>query len=710
MASAADLAIKISAQDGASRVLHGVSSSLRGLGSGVGSAMSGLARPMGSVVTGLGQIGAAAQGAAAIVSGIGGVGSAVFGLGALNEIEQVRASINAFTKDGAKTEDIIAQIKREAASTPFAFAEMAKATASLMPVAKSSGVALMDLVKEAEILAASNPLEGLEGASFSLREAMTGDFTSIIERFNLSRQTINKLKEEGVPNIEIVRRAMKEMGFDSDLIAAKAQTLEGRWSTFKDTLTELSTRMGQPIFDALKDGLVGVQGLLDDGMPALQGFADMVAGAITTGIQMLKDGFISLQPAMATAMDAFRTIGQVFADGWEASDAIDPVVNAIGQIAVVVRDVYRTVSEAVPKIVGLFKDLLDIFTGGDSFDAAYEALQSVFGHDMTTLILIFTELAGEAFREFAATVVQFAGAVVSWFQANWPLIQQVVDQVLAGLVKLWADHGENIMTIVQSLWTIITNLIGGALDLIGSAVRAGMQLMTGDVTGAMETIGGLFERQWLRIQEMVGAAWTAILASIDLATGGALTTITTWLESVGTAISTKFEEVSTWLTNWGGTLSTILLGVGSLAVDAARSIGTSIVDGIRWGIVNAATSLASAAADVVRGALEAARSAIDSNSPSKVFAEKIGKPMVQGIVMGIDQTSAALDARTAALVQPPALQSGVPSAGAAGGYGGGVTVVFQGPVYGLDDFESRVLQAFGQGVRRGASIGLGASY
>lgn len=262
-----------------------------GVGPKIASSLSAVPNAMGAVVRGFGAIGLAAQGVQATVGAAKSIGDSVFGLGALNEIEQVRASLNAFTKDGARTEEIIADIRKEAKETPFAFNEVAKATASLMPVAKGSGVSLRDLRKEAIILAASNPLEGLEGASFSLREAMTGDFTSIIERFNLSRTTINKLKEQGVPNIEIVRRAMAEMGFDWDLVSAKAETLDGRWSTFQDTLTELSTKMGQPIFDAMKDGLTGLQGFLDNNMDTFTAWADTVAAGIKTAIGAAKDLF-----------------------------------------------------------------------------------------------------------------------------------------------------------------------------------------------------------------------------------------------------------------------------------------------------------------------------------------------------------------------------------------------------------------------------------
>jgi TP901 family phage tail tape measure protein len=48
----------------------------------------------------------------------------------------------------------------------------------------------------------------------------------------------------------------------------------------------------------------------------------------------------------------------------------------------------------------------------------------------------------------------------------------------------------------------------------------------------------------------------------------------------------------------------------------------------------------------------------------------------------------------------------VPEIGGGGTQGGGVTVVFQGPVYGWPDFESAVIDAVGGGMRRGVSLGV----
>ncbi len=232
------------------------------------------------------------------------------------EYENASARINAFTKDSAKTAELLEKIRIEAAKTPFAFQDMANAMGSLLPVSKASGVAIDDLIKQAEILAASNPLEGLEGASFSLREAMTGDFTSIIERFNLSRQSINKWKAEGLSNMEIISRAMKEMGYDADLVAQMGATMSGRWSTLIDTGNNLLRVFASPIFDVFKTWLGSTQGLLDDNNAKMEALAktlgERVAGGLTRateGVRLFIEGWRGIGTSLTRDQDPIAAWG-----------------------------------------------------------------------------------------------------------------------------------------------------------------------------------------------------------------------------------------------------------------------------------------------------------------------------------------------------------------------------------------------------------------
>jgi SLT domain-containing protein len=396
------IAIKIATEDQSSGPIGKIKGALGGLGE----VIAAPTRALGGLVSGLGQLGLAAQGVQAVMGAAQGVGN-LFGIGALNELEQTRASFMAFTKDAAKTEELLAGVRKEAALTPFAFGEMAKATASLLPVAKSSGVGIEDLRKQAEILAASNPMEGLEGASFSLREAMTGDFTSIIERFNLSRSSINKWKEEGVPNIEIVRRAMAEMGFDSDLIAAKAETLDGRWSTFQDTLVTLQTKMGQPIFDAMKEGLIGLQGVLDSNMASFEAFADWVAGGLTSAIATGK-------AAIGTLVDAWSAIGESFTQGglMGALRTIGPMLGTL------LEGIGNTIAGAVEGWASAFAAWVD-GAEGDMMGGLAEMAQGLYTWIGTAAAAIIDKLA------------LWAGAFVDWIGPKIPGMLQALGGYLS---------------------------------------------------------------------------------------------------------------------------------------------------------------------------------------------------------------------------------------------------------------------------------------
>lgn len=75
------------------------------------------------------------------------------------------------------------------------------------------------------------------------------------------------------------------------------------------------------------------------------------------------------------------------------------------------------------------------------------------------------------------------------------------------------------------------------------------------------------------------------------------------------------------------------------------SIGKSIMSGVAKGIRNNTSIVTSAARDAASAAYEAAKDELDINSPSKVFAEGIGRAIPEGIAKGIhDYTYMAEDA------------------------------------------------------------------
>jgi len=312
---------------------------------------------LGGVMDGLGKLGLAGMGLNTLAQGARGLGESL-GIGLNAEVENVSAQLNAFTKDGAKSAEILEQIRNEAAKTPFQFQEMAKSTASLMSSAKAANEPLMNLVKDSEILAASNPAQGLEGAAFALREAVSGDFTSIIERFNLPRSYINQLKAEGVPALEIVRRSMQEMGLDMDVVSNLSKTASGRWSTLNDTFDTLKQRLSAPLFTMLSSGLEEVQKQLDANQGTLNTWADN-AGSALSGVASVAGKALrgDLRGAFSDMLGAVQEHGSKIAEQLQSwarefvawiQPMIPPFLQELGALA---RRAFAWIQERAPEVL-----------------------------------------------------------------------------------------------------------------------------------------------------------------------------------------------------------------------------------------------------------------------------------------------------------------------------------------------------------------------
>lgn len=245
------------------------------------------ARVLAPVAKGVAAIGVAATAAA-------GVGVGVFGwmikdgLKLNSQMEQARATFTAFTKDAELSKQIVEELKKEADITPFDTTEMVTAGKALISSAKGSRDELMKLVKTAEVLAALNPAQGLEGAAFALREAMGGDFVSLQSRFDVSRNLIKEIRSQGKEGLDVVNAALAQMGAGPELVEGLAQSFDGLMGTSMSFFDQVKQTMAEPLFDTLKGELQDFIELLDGGAKeGVLDFAKALGGSFDEGLKDL---------------------------------------------------------------------------------------------------------------------------------------------------------------------------------------------------------------------------------------------------------------------------------------------------------------------------------------------------------------------------------------------------------------------------------------
>jgi hypothetical protein len=153
------------------------------------------------------------------------------------------------------------RFQRIAEETPFSLRQINEAAASFSQVSGGNIQRLERLVVLATQLAAVNPSEatggGLGGATVALREALSGDFTSIVERFRVSRTEINRLRELGLTGEALAVALVKAAGGGKQLSDALANTFESRAAKAAEILERLAGVATRPIFAVLSAGLEG---------------------------------------------------------------------------------------------------------------------------------------------------------------------------------------------------------------------------------------------------------------------------------------------------------------------------------------------------------------------------------------------------------------------------------------------------------------------
>ena len=225
-------------------------------------------------------------------------------------LEDATVTMTQLTKSAKVAGEMISALRKEADKSPFDTGEMIEAGKSLTSYAKGSTKELMKLVGVAEMLAALKPEQGLEGAAVALKNALGGEFVSLIDRFDLDRSVVKRLKDEGKRGAEVVTAALAEMGVTMDLIRAKGETFTGRLSTITAFGVEIRRRLTEGLFGWLSQKLGSIGGMIEREGP---GILEKVSAL---GRQIGEQVGSAIDASMKVVLGAWQTgnLGNLFTD------------------------------------------------------------------------------------------------------------------------------------------------------------------------------------------------------------------------------------------------------------------------------------------------------------------------------------------------------------------------------------------------------------
>lgn len=510
-------------------------------------------------------------------------------------------------------------------------------------------------------------------------QEMIANFGSVI------RDGLNWIAEE----IPKALNALKDFfAPTAEAIKAATEKIQEAWNSVRDTIAQKLD--SNDSLDFVKSALERIRDIL----PILvEKVGEFVAAFIEKlpdiidKVQTVADTIQGLMPLIAAVAGAFAA--------WKGIKAVSDIAKTIGDAGKKIKTFGSLVSKgsglidglayAASSGTGVIASMAEAFTLAGGGLSGLSAALGVIGGPITLVVVAIGALVAafvylwntsDGFREFwinlwdgiKETTGQVIDGIVNFFTVTIPeafqsfvdAAQNLADQVVQFFTVTIPEGINTLVTNIQTFFgTTIPYWIGYAVGFIlGKLIEWGASLVQFVTQDIPQFISGVVE--WFT--QLPGMVWTWLLETINKTAEWVSQMIQKavqagqeFITNVVTFIQQLPGTVWSFLSN---TISNAASFVGSFAnqaIQAGRqffngivntvrqipgqmvSIGADIVNGIRSGISGAWGALTGWLGNMARGLIDGVKSALGIGSPSRLFADRIGKWIPAGITLGVEK-------------------------------------------------------------------------
>jgi phage-related protein len=289
----------------------------------------------------------------------------------------------------------------------------------------------------------------------------------------------------------------------------------------------------------------------------------------------------------------------------------DGIVNWFSSLGSKIGSAFQSVIDWFTSLPGKIGTWLASLPGviGNAFVTAFQRVNTALVQGLEWIIAWAISLPILMVRGLIA----LGGMLIDWFVSAWNGLIATTTTLLANLIHFFVALPGQIIDAVMAFGGMLDDWINNAWEFLTvTLVQRGQELINwflgipGRIIDAVIGFGASFA-QWAR------DAWQGMV----------------------TAAANKYVEFSSWLRGLPARILSFFSNLGNNMVE----IGKDIVRGIWNGIQNLASWLWNQVTGFVGGIVDKVKSILDIGSPSKVFADEVGRWIPAGIAAGIESSA-----------------------------------------------------------------------
>lgn len=317
----------------------------------------------------------------------------------------------------------------------------------------------------------------------------------------------------------------------------------------------------------------------------------------------------SMKSAFDNFLNGSGTMDQLVETG---ITAIQNIVNAVGQL---LPQLMQSLSDATPQIIAginqIFPQILNLIVTNAP------TLLSTVGQVLMALVQSLLTYMPQLLTVAMQLIQSFITGLITMLPQIIQMGMQLITQLILGIAQMLPQ------LIPQAINAIIT-IVNGLLDNIDMLVDAAIQLILGLADGLINALPLLIEKAPEIIMKLV----TALIQNLPKILQVGVQLIGKLIEGVGSVLG-KLGQMA------GNIIQTIWNGLQSLP-GKMLEVGKNLIQGIWNGISNAVGWLWDKISGFCSGIVDKIKGFFGIHSPSKVFADEVGKFLALGLGEGFD--------------------------------------------------------------------------